>query len=104
MGTGKKREVLELVQRSPVAKRETLAELGVARSTYYRWQRRFRAQGEVGLVDRRPDPGTVWNRLKPEEQEVILQEALRQPELSPRELAYWVTDHAEFTVSESTAC
>ena len=33
MGTGKKREVLELVQRSPVAKRETLAELGVARST-----------------------------------------------------------------------
>jgi putative transposase len=102
MGTGKKREVLELVQRSPVAKRETLAELGIARSTYYRWQRRFRAQGEPGLSDRRPDPAAVWNRLKPEEQGVILKEAFRQPELSPRELAYWVTDHAGFTVSESS--
>ena len=102
MGTGKKQVVLDLVRRSPVSKRETLAELGIARSSYYRWQRRFRAEGEVGLVDRRPDPATVWNRLKPEERGAILKEALRQPELSPRELACWVTDHAAFTVSEST--
>jgi hypothetical protein len=39
-------------------------------------------QGEVGLVDRRPQPGTVWNRLTPQEEEAILREALRQPELS----------------------
>ena len=41
-----KREVIELVRRSPLSKRHTLAELGVPPSTYSRWQRRFRQQGE----------------------------------------------------------
>jgi len=102
MPVGKKLEIVTLVNRSPVSKRETLLELGMARSTFYRWQRRYRAQGEVGLVDRRPEPGSVWNRLRPSEQESILTEALRQPELSPRELAFHVSDHAGFAVSEST--
>ncbi len=102
MGPERKREVIELVRRSPLLKRQTLAELGLPRSTYYRWQRRFRQQGEGGLVDRRPQPGTVWNRLTPQEEERILAEALRQPDRSARELAYWLTDHAGFSVSEST--
>jgi transposase-like protein len=38
----RKREVIELVRRSPVAKKQTLAELGLSASTYYRWQRRYR--------------------------------------------------------------
>ena len=101
MGAERKREVIDLVRRSPLSKARTLEELGIPRSTYFRWQRRFRRQGEVGLVDRRPQPGTVWNRLKPQEEETILREALRQPELSSRELACWVTDHEGFSVSES---
>ena len=98
----RKWEVIDLVRRSPLPKARTLEELGIPRSTYFRWQRRFRQQGEVGLVDRRPQPGTVWNRLTPPEEETILREALRQPELSSRELACWVTDHAGISVSEST--
>lgn len=102
MPVGKKLEIVTLVNRSPVSKRATLRELGMPRSTFYRWQRRYRAQGEAGLVDRRPEPGPVWNRLRPSEQESILAEALRQPELSPRELAFYLSDHAGFAVSEST--
>jgi len=102
MGAERKWEVIDLVRRSPWSKARTLEELGIPRSTYFRWQRRFRQQGEVGLVDRRPQPGTVWNRLTPQEEETILREALRQPELSPRELACWVTDHGGFSVSESS--
>jgi putative transposase len=102
MGAEQKREVIELVRRSPLPRRHTLAELGIPRSSYYRWQYRFQQQGEVGLVDRRPQPGTVWNRLRPLEEETILREALRQPDLSSRELAYWVTDHGGFSVSESS--
>lgn len=102
MPVSRKLEIVKLVNRSPVPKRETLRELGMAHSTFYRWQRRYRAQGEVGLVDRRPDPGSVWNRLRPAEQETILAEALRQPDLSPRELAFYVSDHRGFVVSEST--
>jgi putative transposase len=102
MGVERKREVLDLVRRSPLSKTRTLQELGLPRSTYFRWQRRFRQQGEIGLVYRQPQPGTVWNRLKPQEEETLLREALRQPELSSRELACWVTDHEGFSVSESS--
>jgi transposase-like protein len=72
----RKREVIELVRRSPVAKKQTLAELGLPASTYYRWQRRYRQQGQAGLVNRRPQPATIWNRLQPEEEQTILQTAL----------------------------
>jgi hypothetical protein len=34
-------------------------------------------KGEVGLADRRPQPGTVWNRLTPQEEETILRQALQ---------------------------
>jgi transposase len=98
----RKREVIELVRRSPVEKKQTLGELGLAPSTYYRWQRRYREQGEAGLVDRRPQPGTVWNRMKPEEESAILGAALREPDRSPREVACWLSDHAGFAVSESS--
>jgi putative transposase len=98
----KKRELIELVRRSPQPKRTTIAELGLSRSTFYRWQRRYRNQGEAGLVDRKPDPGAVWNRLRPAEKTVIVETALQQPDLSPRELACYLTDHAGFTVSEAT--
>jgi transposase len=53
-------------------------------------------------VDRRPEPGSVWSRLRPAEQESILTEALRQPDLSTRELAFYISDHVGFAVSEST--
>jgi RNA-directed DNA polymerase len=98
----KKRELIELVRRAPQPKRSTITELGLSRSTFYRWQRRYRRQGEAGLVDRKPEPSTVWNRLRPQEQTVILETALQLPDLSPRELACYVTDHAGFTVSEAT--
>ena len=98
MGAQQKREVIDLVRKSPLSKRHTLEELGVPRSSYYRWQRRLRQHGEVGLVDRRPQPGTVWNRLAPQEEATILREALRQPELSCRELVCWVADYGGFSV------
>ena len=102
MSADKKREMIELVRRSPQPKRITIAELGLSRSTFYRWQRRYRDEGEAGLADRKPEPGAVWNRLRPAEKTVIVETALQQPDLSPRELACHVTDHGGFTVSEAT--
>jgi putative transposase len=98
----RKREVIELVRRSPVAKKQTLAELGLVASTYYRWQRRYREQGDAGLVDRRPQPITIWNRLRPGEEQMILGAALREPDHSPREIACWISDYGGFSVSESS--
>ncbi len=102
MSPDRKRVVIELVRRAPGAKRQALAELGLAESTYYRWQQRWRQRGDAGLPDQRPRPGAVWNQLRPVEEARIRTEALRQPDQSPRELACWLTDHAGFAVSEST--
>jgi RNA-directed DNA polymerase len=90
------------VRRSPQPKRTTIAELGLSRSTFYRWQQRYREQGEAGLADRKSSPSAVWNRLRPAEKTAILETALQLPDLSPRELACHLTDHAGFTVSEAT--
>ncbi len=73
MSADKKRELIELVRRSPQPKRTTITELGLSRSTFYRWQRRYREQGEAGLVDRKPEPSAVWNRLRPAEKTTILE-------------------------------
>lgn len=94
--------MIELVRRSPVAKKEMLVELCLAASTFYRWQRRYRSEGEAGLIDRRPQPGTIWNRLRPEETEGILAAARAEPDKGPREIACGISDFAGFSVSEST--
>lgn len=98
----RKRAVIELVRRSPVTKKATLEEIGLSASTFYRWQQRYRREGEAGLVDRRPQPGTIWNRLRPEEEQAILSAALREPDHSPREIACWISDNAGFAISESS--
>jgi hypothetical protein len=63
---------IELVRRSPLAKKATQADLRIPRSTFYCWQRRQREDGDAGLVDCKPDPSAVWNRLTPQEREAIL--------------------------------
>ena len=47
----KKLEIIELVERSSVSVRRTLALLGIPRSTFYGWYRRY-AEGDVEAVRR----------------------------------------------------
>ena len=75
-----------------------MAELGIPKSTYYRWRAR---QGQGRLEDQ-SSGNSVWNRLTPEEESVVLQVAMEQTDLSSRQLATWITDHSGFSVSEST--
>ena len=44
----------------------------------------------------------AWNRLRPQEEQVVLTAARQMPELSSRQLAVLVTDNHGFFVSEST--
>ena len=59
-----KLEIIRLVERSHVAARRTLANLGIAKTTFYRCYDRYLAFGETGLDDRTSGPGRVWNRLR----------------------------------------
>ena len=61
-----KASILAGVASSPVTKRQVLRELGVPKSTYYRWLQRPR------LDDRPGGNPTPWNRLTPKEQRAVL--------------------------------
>jgi mannose-6-phosphate isomerase-like protein (cupin superfamily) len=67
--------------------RRTLAQFGIAGTTFYRWYDRYRTGGPEALEDRRPKPNRVWNRIPDAIRAQLLQLALDEPERSPRELA-----------------
>ena len=84
---------------SGLPKRRALGELGVPRSTYYRWLRRKEQQGlEDDLEGGKPP----WNTLTTKEVDSVLSAAREMPDLSCRQLAAWITDNMGFSVSEST--
>jgi putative transposase len=97
-----KLEIIRLVERSHLPARRTLEKLGIPRTTFYRWYDRYLALGEAGLEDRRPTPGRVWNRIPDTVRRQIVDLALEEPELSPRELAVRYTDTQRYFVSEAS--
>jgi len=99
MSTIDKTAIMARVETLAGRKRQGLSELGVAKSTYYRWRQGQRDQVlEIHLMaSRRP-----WNRITSEEGGKVLAVARDFPELSSRQLATWITDNATFAVSEST--
>ena len=54
------------------------------------------------LEDRSPKPSRVWNRIPDDVREQIVDLALEEPELSPRELAVRFTDTRSYFVSEAS--
>jgi transposase-like protein len=58
-----KLEIIRLVEQSHLPARRTLEELGILRSTFYRWYGRYRAGGPEALEDR---PSTcAFRRSRP---------------------------------------
>lgn len=99
MNAKEKAEIIALVTGSELPCRRALAQLGLSRSTYYRWLRR---QTESRLEDRKGGSSVPWNKISPEEETRVLAEARASPELSCRQLAYTLTDGGSMYVSEST--
>ena len=97
-----KLEILRLVEGSHLSARQTLAKLGLLRTTFYRWYDRYLQFGETGLKDRKSHPGRVWNRIPDTVRQAMLEMALARPELSPRELAVTFTDERNYFVSEAS--
>ena len=95
-------EIIRMVEQSRLSVRRTLEKIGVPRATFYRWYDLYRSGGPEALEDRAPRPSRVWNRIPDAVREQILQLALDQPELSPRELAVRFTDTQGYFVSEAS--
>jgi len=97
-----KLEIIRLVEGSHLSARLTLAKLGIPRTTFYRWYDRYLQRGEVGLQDQSPTPKHVWNRIPDEVRRKVVKLALKETELSPRELAVTFTDTESYFVSEAS--
>ena len=97
-----KLEIIRLVERSHLPAKRTLAQLGIPRTSFYRWYDRYLTGGPEALEDRRSRPGQVWNRIPDEVRDRIVQLALDETDLSPRELAVRFTDTEGYFVSESS--
>ena len=97
MSAAEKAEVLTKVASSPLPKRKVLGELGIPKSTYYRWLRRHDHQG---LEDHAGGGKPTWNRLTSQEVHYVLSAAREMPELSCRQLAAWITEFVDFATLE----
>jgi transposase-like protein len=83
-----KLEIIRIVEQSHLPTKITLDKLGVARRTFYRWYDRYLEGGPEALADKPSSPARVWNRIPKVIHDQIIELALEQSELSPRELAW----------------
>lgn len=98
----KKLEIIRVVEQSHLSAKQTLDRLGIPRTTFYRWYDKYLTGGADALVDQAPMPSRVWNRIPDDIRRQIIELALEEPELSPRELAVRFTDTRQYFVSEAS--
>jgi hypothetical protein len=99
-----KLEIIRLVEGSHLTVRQTLAGLGIPPATFYRWYERFQTGEPEALADRPSRPDRVWSRIPDGVCGRIVDLALAEPELSPRELAVRFTEVEGYFVSETSVC
>jgi transposase-like protein len=75
----KKKDILDKVAQSNLPTKTILKELGISRSTYYSWLKRYQEEGEEGLLD---------SRSLPQAQEEFKEATptLEEPEMQPSEV------------------
>ena len=102
MNIDEKMTLLFAVENSGFNIRDALMKLDIPKTTYYRWRAKYKRFGMSGLQDHKPIPKKQWNAISLGEEIRILEIANQFPELSSREISFYITDNESFTVSEST--
>jgi len=94
--------IIRLVEESELSIRRTLDEIRVSRSSFYRWYQAYERGGLEGLENASRASRQHWNKIPDSVRELVVDIALNQPELTPRELAWHITDTHEYFISESS--
>ena len=97
-----KLEIIRIVEQSHLPVRRTLEKLGILPGSFYRWYDRYQSGGVEALEDKASKPSRVWNRIPDDVRASIIEMALDEPVLSPRELATRFTDTERYFVSEAS--
>jgi putative transposase len=95
-------EIIRLVEQSDLSVKRTLEQLDVGRSSFYRWYRKYFDEGAEGLQPPASQRIRFWNQIPDQERERVVEFALERPELTPRELAWQITDNEGWYISESS--
>ena len=94
--------IIRLVEDSELSVRRTLDEIKVSRTSFYRWYAAYEKGGLDGLANQGRASRRHWNRIPDSVRSMIVDVALDRPELTPRELAWHITDSHDYFVSESS--
>jgi transposase InsO family protein len=97
-----KMEVIRMVEESSLSVRETVEKIGISRSTFYDWYKKYAEYGYDGLSPRHKQPGYIWNAIPEWEKDRVTEIAREYPERSCREIACLVTDKYGYFISESS--
>lgn len=97
-----KAEIIQLVENSHLPLKRTLQQLGISRSTWYNWYDRYLEDGIDGLKDRKPIAKSVWNKIPASVKDKIITLALKETEMSPRELSVTFTETQSYYISEAS--
>jgi putative transposase len=96
-----KQEIIHLVDRSELGINKTLQQLGIHKSTFYKWYKAYLDKGSSGLQPARKTR-QQWNSIPEVQKQLVVEVALDHPALSPRELAVKITDEQQIFISESS--
>jgi putative transposase len=97
-----KYEIIRLVEASDLGVIRTLRQLKINKSTFYKWYSQYSRYGYDGLAKRKVKRQTNWNRISDTDRDKVVEIALEKPELSSRELAWYITDNYKYYISESS--
>lgn len=100
--TEEKMEIIKLVEGSELGVNQTLRQFGIHKSTFYNWYNRYLQRRKAGLKPNKPKRKHFWNRIPDEIRGKVIDLALDLPDLSPRELAWTMSDRHGYFVSESS--
>jgi len=97
-----KMEIIRLVEQSDLGVIRTLNQLKVNKTTFYKWYNAYLQAGYNGLARKASRRKGSWNRINDADRDTVVEIALSKPELSPRELAWNITDTYNYYISESS--
>ena len=90
--------IIRLVEDSELSVRRTLDEIKVSRSSFYRWYDAYERAGLDGLERKGRASRRHWNRIPDSVREFVVKVALDCPDMTPRELAWHITDTHDYFV------
>jgi len=97
-----KYEFIQLVEQSDLGVIRTLRELKLNKTTFYNWYRAYTEGGYEALARKPSKSNGSWNRINDADRDKVVEIALEQPEGSPRQIAWHITDTYGYYISESS--